>query len=47
MPADPLFPATTQIEKHLSVRMTVGRVALERLQVAVDPQGADRPIPAA
>ena len=47
VPADALLAAAAQVEQELSVRMPVGRVAVEGLQVAVDPQGAHRPVAAA
>ena len=47
LPADALFAVPAQVEEELPVRMTVGGVTLEGLQVAVDPQGADGPVAAA
>lgn len=45
MPSGPdaLFASAAEVKKELSVRMTVGRVTVEGLEVAVDPQGAHGP----
>jgi len=42
-----LLPTPTQIQKQLTVRMTMRRHPIERLKVAVDPKRTDRPVPAA
>jgi hypothetical protein len=44
---DALLAVAAQVEQELSVRMTVGRVTVEGLEVAVDPQGAHGPNAAA
>jgi hypothetical protein len=44
---DALLAVAAQVEQQLPVRVPVGSVTLEGLQVAVDPQGAHRPVPAA
>jgi hypothetical protein len=42
-----LLPTPTQIQKQLTVRMTMRRHPIERLKVSVDPKRTDRPVPAA
>ena len=47
LPPDALLAAAAQVEQQLAVGVAVRRVAFEGLEVAVDPQGAHRPVPAA
>jgi hypothetical protein len=42
-----LLPTPTQIQKQLTVRMTMRRHPIERLKVSVHPKRTDRPVPAA
>jgi hypothetical protein len=42
-----LLSTTSQIQKQLPVRMTMGSHPIERLKMSVDPKGTDRPVPAA
>jgi hypothetical protein len=42
-----LLSTSTQIQKQLTMWMTMGSHPVERLKVAVDPKRTDRPVPAA
>jgi hypothetical protein len=42
-----LLSTPTQIQKQLPMTVCMRRHSVERLKVAVDPKGADRPVPAA
>jgi hypothetical protein len=46
-PSDALLPVTPEVKQKLPVRVPMWRVMIEGLEVAVDPQGPDRPVAAA